>query len=119
MLGMARRKIIPAVEAYVGDVASAYNSKKATGLPLSCASEEHILPRLSELVDEMDAAAADLEAAVEKAAGIEDSLASARSYHDEVIPIMDRLRAASDAAERIVGEERWPLPTYSQMLFYV
>ena len=119
MLGMARRKIIPAVVAYLGDVAGAYNSKKATGLNLACSADEHLMVRLSELVDEMDAAAADLETAVEAAALIEDALTCARSYHDDVIPAMDRLRAASDAAERIVGEERWPLPTYSQMLYYV
>jgi glutamine synthetase len=30
---------------------------------------------------------------------------------------MTRARAASDALERIIPDDLWPLPTYSEMLF--
>ena len=42
----------------------------------------------------------------------------AHAFHDEVIPAMDRLRAAADQAEELVDEDFWPLPCYSRMLFY-
>ena len=32
---------------------------------------------------------------------------------------MDALRAAADDAETICGEDYWPLPSYSKMLYYV
>ena len=37
----------------------------------------------------------------------------------DVIPAMDALRAAADDAETICGEDYWPLPSYSKMLYYV
>ena len=32
---------------------------------------------------------------------------------------MDALRAAADDAETLCGEDYWPLPSYSKMLYYV
>ena len=42
-----------------------------------------------------------------------------RCFHDNVLPAMDALRAAADDAETICGEDYWPLPSYSKMLYYV
>jgi glutamine synthetase len=36
---------------------------------------------------------------------------------DEVIPAMDGVRAIADRLERIVADDLWPLPKYSEMLF--
>ena len=36
---------------------------------------------------------------------------------DEVIPAMDAVRAPADRLERIVADDLWPLPKYSEMLF--
>ena len=33
--------------------------------------------------------------------------------------VNDALRAAADDAETICGEDYWPLPSYSKMLYYV
>ena len=41
------------------------------------------------------------------------------AFHDNVLPAMDALRAAADDAETICGEDYWPLPSYSKMLYYV
>ena len=48
-----------------------------------------------------------------------DALEEAKAYHDQVLPAMQALRAAADAAEGICGQDYWPLPSYSTMLFYV
>lgn len=45
--------------------------------------------------------------------------AKAVAFHDNVLPAMDALRAAADDAETICGEDYWPLPSYSKMLYYV
>ncbi len=119
MLGMCRRDIIPAVLNYLNDVAGTVNAKQATGLKLSYKAEERLLTELSDLADQMEEGATELEAIVAKAVAIEDSLAAARCYHDEVIPAMAKLRAAADAAEMLCSEDYWPLPTYSQLLYYV
>ena len=49
---------------------------------------------------------------------MDNEAAKAHAFHDEVIPAMDRLRAAADQAEELVDEDFWPLPCYSRMLFY-
>lgn len=36
---------------------------------------------------------------------------------DEVVPVMDNIRAASDALELLVADEYWPIPKYREMLF--
>ena len=67
----------------------------------------------------MSDAADRLEAQVEAAEALTDALAEARAYHDQVLPAMQALRAAADAAEAVCGSDYWPLPSYSTMLFYV
>jgi glutamine synthetase len=47
----------------------------------------------------------------------EDALEHARYTHDAVIPAMEAVRAASDALERVVADDFWPLPKYSEILF--
>ncbi len=36
---------------------------------------------------------------------------------DEVTAAMDGVRAVADKLERIVADDLWPLPKYSEMLF--
>jgi glutamine synthetase len=36
---------------------------------------------------------------------------------DNVIPAMEAARAVADKLERIVADDLWPLPKYSEMLF--
>ena len=53
------------------------------------------------------------------ARGIADPAARDEAYRDEVLPAMEELRAAVDAMEVICSKDRWPVPTYNDMLFYV
>ena len=66
----------------------------------------------------MSDAADDLKAVTDKVSDMDNEAAKAHAFHDEVIPAMDRLRAAADQAEELVDEDFWPLPCYSRMLFY-
>ncbi len=47
----------------------------------------------------------------------EEGLELARYMRDKVIPAMDGVRAEADALERMVPDDLWPLPKYSEMLF--
>ena len=46
-----------------------------------------------------------------------EGLKHAIYMRDKVIPAMDAVRAAADKLERIVADDLWPLPKYSEMLF--
>jgi glutamine synthetase len=41
----------------------------------------------------------------------------ARYVHDRVVPAMDDVREVSDRLEKLVADDLWPLPKYSEMLF--
>ncbi|MBV8431855.1 MAG: glutamine synthetase type III, partial [Solirubrobacterales bacterium] len=46
-----------------------------------------------------------------------DVLEHARYMHDTVVPAMEATRAAADALEKVVADDLWPLPKYSEILF--
>lgn len=119
MLEMARKQLLPAVNAYMSEVANTAASKLAVSESLSVRSETKALTRLSADADAMSDAVDDLQAAVDAAKALSDESAKAVAFHDDVLPKMDALRAAADDAETICGEDYWPLPSYSKMLYYV
>ena len=119
MLEMARKQLLPAVNAYMSEVANTAASKLAVSESLSVRSETKALTRLSADADAMSDAVDELQAAVDAAKALSDESAKAVAFHDNVLPKMDALRAAADDAETICGEDYWPLPSYSKMLYYV
>ena len=119
MLEMANKQLIPAATAYMSDVASAAAAKMAVSEKLSCKAENKVLEKLSAATDAMSDAVDALDAAVESAESETDSLEKAKAYRDKVLPAMADLRTNADAAEVVCGEDYWPLPSYSKMLYYV
>ena len=119
MLEMARKQLLPAINAYMSEVANTAASKLAVSEAISVRSETKTLTRLSTDADAMSDAIDALQAAVDTAEAMTDESAKAVSFHDDVLPKMDALRAAADDAETVCGEDYWPLPSYSKMLYYV
>ena len=119
MLEMANKQLIPAATAYMSDVAGAAAAKMAVSEKLSCKAENKVLEKLSAATDAMSDAVDALDAAVESAESETDSLEKAKAYRDKVLPAMADLRTNADAAEVVCGEDYWPLPSYSKMLYYV
>ena len=118
MLKIANKQLIPAATSYMGEVANTAAAKAAAVEGISTKAETKLLQALSQYTDEMADAAEELKAATDKACALPDECAKAYAFHDEVLPLMARLRAAADAAEERVEEDYWPLPCYSRLLFY-
>ena len=119
MLEMARRQLVPASVEYMTGLARGINAKTAACPGISCKAEQKALRQLTNYTDAMSDACDRLEAHVEEAEHQQDAEARTKLYHDSVLPAMNALRAAADAAEAICGRENWPLPSYSEMLYYV
>ena len=119
MLEMARKQLLPAINAYMSELANTAASKLAVSEGISIRSETKTLTKLSADADAMSDAIDVLQDAVNAAQALGDESAKAVAFHDNVLPAMDALRAAADDAETICGEDYWPLPSYSKMLFYV
>ena len=119
MLEMARKQLLPAVNAYMSEVANTAASKLAVSESISVRSETKTLNRLSADADAMSDAIDTLQDAVDAAKALPSESEKAVAFHDNVLPAMDTLRAAADDAETVCGEDYWPLPSYSKMLYYV
>ena len=119
MLEMARKQLLPAVNSYMSEVANTAASKLAVSEAISVRSETKTLQKLSADADAMSDAIDTLQAAVDAAKTLPTETEKAVAFHSDVIPAMDALRAAADDAETICGEDYWPLPSYSKMLYYV
>ena len=114
---MAKREILPAVLKFQKDICDAVASKKAAGFKPG--AETELAEKVIALTDSLNAHIKELEALVAKGHTVADVTKKAKFFHDKVLAEMQSLRAAADELETIVGEEYWPIPTYSELLFSV
>ena len=119
MLEMARKQLLPAVNSYMSELANTAASKLAVSENISVRSETKTLTKLSADADAMSDAIDTLQDVVDATKALPSEADKAVAFHDNVLPAMDALRAAADDAETICGEDYWPLPSYSKMLYYV
>ncbi len=119
MESMVKNDVLGAACDYEYTLAETINAKKSTGVAVSCATEEKILTKASELTTEISDGLEKLGASIAKAESLEDSMEIARCYHDEVLADMETLREPIDELETMVPSDIWPYPTYGEMLFSV
>ncbi|MCI8501568.1 MAG: glutamine synthetase type III [Oscillospiraceae bacterium] len=117
MLDMAKKQLLPAVIEYTRMVCDALAAKKCLDLGLDLSVEEELAKKLSCLEVQFVSALNKLEKDVITAKGVCDVLECAQYYHDPVFADMQALRAIADELETMVGEEYWPIPTYSDLLY--
>ncbi len=119
MIEMASRDIIPAVGAYISELAGTAANVLAVLPESPCLVEKTLIKKLSALNEK---AYEDLEALKRvdaEAAAIGDVVTCAEAYRDKVIPAMNALRESVDAMETLTAAEYWPLPTYGDMMFRI
>ena len=119
MVDMAKKEIIPAIDAYISDLSAGVSAKKAADSEASCRYETKRIRRLSALLDQIDEAVDDLEGALVSMSTLGDATAQADFIRDEVIPKMSLVRVPADEAETLTAEKYWPFPTYGDLLFGV
>lgn len=119
MVDMARKQILPAVENYARDVASAGIAKKTFDPETVCNYETKLVKKLSLLTDQIEMKTDDLEDAVMKVKEIFDVKEEGYAIRDNILSKMSELRAVADEAETITAESYWPFPTYGELLFGV
>ena len=120
MGGMVRQEILPAVSRYIQDLSNAVNAKRQAVPNLACRAECALIEKLSGLLDEAfdRVEALDVKLRDPRAHSI-NILTAAAHYRDVLIPAMEELRASVDAMEGYVSADRWPYPTYADLMFRV
>ncbi|PWL81673.1 MAG: glutamine synthetase type III [Clostridia bacterium] len=119
MLDMVHKEIMPAVESYTRTLADTLTAKKAAVEGLACKHETATIERLSQLTDEIAAAAERLNGAVMKLKTVTDVTKASEMIRDTVLQKMAELRVVCDEAETLTAESFWPYPTYDALLFGV
>ncbi len=115
MTEMLRRQILPSCLKFSSSLASSVQLKESIGVRADadkalCAKVSALCDELLVKTDELDECIASSPAETEKAA-----------FHaaDSIIPAMEAARKISDNLECLTDKSYWPVPTYSEILFYV
>ncbi len=119
MIDMARKEILPAVSAYIKELADTANLAKAVASDVDCSYESQMVKKLSSLTGLMFNRVNALDEALLKVKELSDALEVAQYYSKVVFIAMQELRSVADEIETYVGEKYWPFPTYGELLFNV
>ena len=109
---LAKTTILPAVFAYQRQLAESATAVKTAGLT----PDTTVLKQVTDLIAKLQGAVAGLETATSHH-GADSVLAEAKTYCNDVLPAMLKVREAADALESIVDDSLWPLPTFQEILF--
>jgi glutamine synthetase len=104
---IARTQLLPAAVRHLAMLRAAGDGLTAV---------ESLAGEVGEMLEELTFAIRHLEEKNDTPEDLE-GLDWAKYIRDEVIPAMDGVREVADRLERIVAEDLWPLPRYSEILF--
>ncbi len=120
MIDMARKKITPAVTAFVRQMTDAALAKKALSADIPTSVEENLVKSLSNKLVCFVNKTTELEEAVMGASEHKfDELEYAKYFREVVFAKMQELRAVGDSMETETASDFWPYPSYYDLLFGV
>ena len=119
MLEMARRDIMPAVSSYLRELSETAAAIHAVSVTADCSYEESIIPEMSALLGDAYRKVRRLDEALMGAKTVEGSQALANYYRDKVFSAMAELRITIDQLETMTPSDKWPVPSYGDLLFSV
>ena len=119
MKRMARRTYLPAINEYIGELASTLNSIKAAAPGADTTQQEETLGKLLDGVAKAFSALKALDTFHKEVEALEDEQEKANRYAHEGTPLMEALRTEIDLLEKLTDRDHWPVPTYNDILFYV
>jgi len=118
LVDIMNRQIIPAVSSYGTKVADAITAKRCAFEEADVSIETELLTELSKKNADLYRKVRELEALLPNAGGI-DAYEKAVFYSEKIVPAMQDIRVLSDSIEPHMPKDAWPVPTYSEMLFYI
>ena len=120
MIDMAKKKITPAVTAFVRELTDAALAKKALSAAIPTSVEEDLIMSLSNKLVCFVKKTSELEDAVMNAGvASADPLERAKYFRESIFAKMQELRAVGDSMETETAADFWPYPSYTELLFGV
>ena len=119
MIDMARKDILPAVSDYITTLSDAVAAGNALELDMRDSFEFKTARELASLKAEAFKSLTALEKAAREAASITAYADRSVYYKENVLTVMEELRASVDRMETLTAADFWPMPTYGDLLFGV
>lgn len=119
MLDMARKDILPAMSDYCKELAETISAKKSVCQDIDCTYEQETLSNLSSLVSAMYKQVNKLDEDLIKIKSTEDVTEMGDYYKNTILSDMTAIRISSDMMETVASAEKWPYPSYGELLFGV
>ena len=119
MLSMTRREILPATVRFAAELAGEVNAKHTAEPEAGCGFEKKLIRKLSALMEAVDDRADALQASLDRVQATASAADASRLIRDLLLPDMQALRKVCDETEPLVDRDRWPFPTYGELLFDV
>ena len=119
MLDMARKDILPAMSSFCCELADGAAKKTAFMPEADCTYEKETVKSVSALIGAAYRAVRKLEADLLSSKSIESFAELADFYKSTILDDMRTLRISVDEIETIAPKEKWPYPSYGELLFSV
>lgn len=119
MLDMARKDILPSMSDYCKELAETISAKKSVCQDIDCTYEQETLSNLSSLVSAMYKQVNKLDEDLIKIKSTEDVTEMGDYYKNTILSDMTAIRISSDMMETVASAEKWPYPSYGELLFGV
>ena len=119
MLDMVNKDILPAVSAYIRELAGTAITKKSLGADIPCEYEAELVKDLSVLQTAAFSKKKELEGYMIEALECPDNTSLALFSKDKLLSAMTELRILVDELETKTHSEFWPYPSYGDILFSV
>ena len=110
-----RQQIEPSVESYLKDLAEI--AKNKNDLSITCELEVGKIDKITKLLKLCNTRCTALQKHLQKLTTLETELQKARYCETALLPALDSLRKCVDRLEKYCPENKWPLPSYGQLLF--
>jgi len=118
MIDIASKQIRPVVLKCAGEVASIITAQKNAGGDASVSEE--LLKEINENIKMFNEGLKVLKVRMEEAKQFEGrNKEHAIFCRDYIVTAMEALRCPADCLEMLVDEEKWPFPTYGELLFNI
>lgn len=117
MLDMARKDILPAMSEYSAELARDAAAKTSFDPDVDCTYEKENIKNLCALIGACNRAVKKTEQDLISAKSITDGAELAEFYKSTIIDDMKTIRIPADEMETIASSEKWPYPSYGELLF--
>ena len=120
LLGMCKNSVLPAAIRYQNGLLSnveQLNSVLGKQAAKFSGAQIEMVKEAGQLIQDLYAATANMEAIHDKAESAKDALASAKAFSEKVVPSMDVAAEICAKLESLVDDAEWPLPKFSELLF--